>query len=55
MLIFISDLFEGDIVLDKNTEDIVSGNTRYDAVKSDTRKWTGGVVPYEFESNFGKT
>ena len=48
------DLFEGDIILDRNTADIVSGNSRYDAVKSDTRKWSNGVVPYIFDSNFGK-
>lgn len=48
------DHFEGDIVLDTHTADIVNGKSAYDAVKSDTRKWTGGVVPYVFASNFGK-
>jgi len=53
-LVYLSkaELFEGDIVLDRKTADIVSGNNRFDAVKSDTRKWTGAVVPYIFASNF---
>ena len=48
------ELFEGDIVLDRKTADIVSGNNRFDAVKSDTRKWPKAVVPYIFASNFGE-
>ena len=40
--------------MDTHTADIVNGKSAYDAVKSDTRKWPGGVVPYVFASNFGK-
>ena len=53
-IVFMPDLFEGDIILDRNTADIVSGNNRYDAVKSDTRKWPSAEVPYIFASNFGE-
>ena len=52
--LFISELFEGDIVLDKDTVDIVLGKNKFDAVKSDARKWPKAVVPYAFASNFGK-
>eukprot|EP00794_Sanderia_malayensis_P015380 gene15380-biopygen12805 len=48
-----AELFEGDIKLDPNTLEIVEGQNTFDAVKSDTQKWTNGKVPYIFDSNFG--
>ena len=49
----LSEPFEGDIILDTHTSNIVNGNSAYDAIKSETQKWTNGVVPYIFDSNFG--
>ena len=50
------ELFEGDIVLDPITKDIVEGRDdgfTYDAMVS--RKWPGGVVPYVYSSGFGES
>eukprot|EP00493_Phyllostaurus_siculus_P010672 UN10819 len=47
-----SDLFEGDILLDPKTNEIVNGKTAFDAVASETRKWPGATVPYIFASDF---
>ncbi len=50
---FFAELFEGDILLDPKTQQIVDGMTTFDAVKSETQKWTNARVPYIFDSNFG--
>ena len=48
------DLFEGDILLTQNSKKLVDGDISFDAVISNSRKWTKAVVPYVFAYNFGK-
>ena len=48
------DLFEGDILLTQSSKQLVDGDISFDAVISNSRKWTRAVVPYVFARNFGK-
>ena len=40
--------------MDEKTNKIVNGETTFDAIASETSKWTNAQVPYIFDSNFGK-
>ncbi len=53
---FLSELFEGDIIMDEQLRQAVLGEAdKRSMTTNPDKRWKSGIVPYVFDPNIGKT